>query len=69
MSKGVEENVDYRACRGGGGDDLPSYARAEHRVWDETSYRYDFLGVRLVRRRTALERLAEGLREVVDGPG
>jgi formylglycine-generating enzyme required for sulfatase activity len=64
-----EQNSANRVHRGGGWFNSPAYARVALRYGYVPGFRGASLGVRLVRRLSALERLAESLREVSDGKG
>jgi formylglycine-generating enzyme required for sulfatase activity len=65
MGKEAEQDNRILVCRGGSWSLLPAYARVENRGAFVRGQRLDNLGVRLVRRRSALERLADGIREEV----
>jgi formylglycine-generating enzyme required for sulfatase activity len=56
MSKDEQDSA-YRVYRGGGWINPPALARVAFRYWLVPGNRFDLLGVRLVRRRSALERL------------
>ena len=64
--KKAEQDTRLRVPRGGCRFSSPACASVENRAGYKPGYRCDYLGVRLVRRRSALERLAESLREVSD---
>ena len=65
--KKAEQDSDDRVRRGGCCFNSPAHVRVVTRLRDAPGCRFDNLGVRLVRRRSALERLAESLRGVSDG--
>ena len=65
--KKVEQDGADRVCQGGSLYDPPADGRVALRGRFEPGYRSAPLGVRLVRRRSALEWLADALREVDDG--
>ena len=64
--KKAERDDAYRVYRGGGWYSPPSNARVASRLRNEPGARSINLGVRLVRHRSALERLADGLQGVTD---
>jgi formylglycine-generating enzyme required for sulfatase activity len=68
MGKAEQDGAD-RVLRGGGWRGPPASARVAFRGRVDPGNRVDSLGVRLVRHRSALERLVEGLREVSDEQG
>ncbi len=51
----------YRVIRGGTWIDLPPNAWVTNRNRDAPSYRFDNLGLRLVRNMSVLEEITEGL--------
>jgi formylglycine-generating enzyme required for sulfatase activity len=67
--KKVEQDGADRVPRGGGWSGPPASARGALQVRCDPGFRLVFLGVRLIRRRSALERLAEAFQEVSDGQG
>jgi formylglycine-generating enzyme required for sulfatase activity len=62
----AEQDARLRVYRGGSWYSSPAFARVASRFGLAPGNRSGSLGVRLVRRRTALEWLVEGLREGSD---